>query len=366
MSSNINNNQNNSHNYDLPPYPAGSIEAIPASLAATIASTTIAAQAIENREPSSPITLPSKQTELSEPLILKESHTKTTASSEAHGFIKGASSSLVSTAATIPIDTIQQRKMTGEAGNLQEELRHIFRTYNPQFKTLVPAKIATGGVFLFTLNEASALASQYTNPTLGVVCGSLAATVAEQALSVPVGTITHEIRKGSASSNREAVSLIYRNSGVSGFYKGFALSTGSSAVFNTLLFPAVKIVREKLDETYPSSSQSLIQMFLVGGGVSTAIMPFTYPLFRVLIEKREGVEGSTLQVAKQIVNIHGIRGLYKGVGYSIPRNFVATGALFGTTALVENFLNGQPATGQQPVESDRSSPLFLSEHTMSE
>jgi hypothetical protein len=177
-------------------------------------------------------------------------------------------------------------------------------------------------------------------------------------LGQPFEVIKTQMAANRADGMVKSISKIYSRGGLRGFYQGlipwawFEAATKGSV----LIFAASIIDKSCTDAGLSKASSSILSG--MGGGIAQAYATMGFCTFMKTVEvtraKGGGVDQkSTIQVAKDIFQKEGIRGINKGVNAVALRQCTNWGSRFGLSRIIEDLFRkrneGKPLEQSQKI-----------------
>jgi solute carrier family 25 (mitochondrial carnitine/acylcarnitine transporter), member 20/29 len=138
-------------------------------------------------------------------------------------------------------------------------------------------------------------------------------------------------------SVQDSIKQVYRTSGLSGFYKGFAAPFMAQGLYKAVIFGTNSYISNKL-----TMSNSSVASFLSGmaAGAVNALIVSPVELIRnqQLLKKSKQSHTTVSQCLRNIISQNGYLGLYRGLTMTIARDGTGLGIYFLTYKLLRERL----------------------------
>lgn len=205
--------------------------------------------------------------------------------------------------------------------------------------------------------SSSGSANAQLDPRLDFFAGTIAG-MTSLGVGFPFDTVKVRFQNpeiaGKYSSTFNAITTIIREEKLFGLFKGISSPLASVALMNGLVFASYRFFMKLQLET-PESIPTLGQITLAGAGSGIVSSIITTPIELIKIRQQTSFVRTTARsVAWQIYQLHGIRGLYRGVTATALRDCGYGAYFFAYEATCRLLTNSIPT--QNPV--DHSSILM--------
>lgn len=170
--------------------------------------------------------------------------------------------------------------------------------------------------------------------TAGVIASITAVTPTERIKTALIDDARHEKR---FRSGFHATSVIWKEHGIAGLYRGFVGTTLKQASATAFRMGTYNILKDF--ETKRDIQQNTITNFANGSVAGVVTTLFTQP-FDVIKTRSQSAHGaSTLEAVKTVVLDYGIKGFWKGTTMRLGRTVFSGGILFTSYEAAVKIIN---------------------------
>jgi solute carrier family 25 carnitine/acylcarnitine transporter 20/29 len=146
-------------------------------------------------------------------------------------------------------------------------------------------------------------------------------------------------QKGLDGSFKGVCRNIWKTEGIAGFTRGLGATMIRDVPGSMAWFGAYEMVKKTICED--PKKPTVLQALVSGGCGGLGMWSFAIPLDAVKTKMQANTEGkiSFIGASKEIMQVHGVKGFYRGIGPALLRAFPANAACFASKETAQKLLD---------------------------
>jgi solute carrier family 25 carnitine/acylcarnitine transporter 20/29 len=152
----------------------------------------------------------------------------------------------------------------------------------------------------------------------------------------PLDIVKVRMQSTGETSIRESLKHIWKNEGILAFWKGSFFPLTTVGISIALLFGINEDLKHRYQNILQKKSMNYWDLFLVGGSsgmlYATFICPVEHIKVRMQVQSNSAttVYTNSIDCFRKLYSEYGVRGLFKGLGPTLIREFLGCGGYFAT------------------------------------
>ncbi|XP_055827692.1 mitochondrial arginine transporter BAC2 [Solanum dulcamara] len=284
------------------------------------------------------------------------------ASSWGKEFVAGGFGGIAGLISGYPLDSIRVRQQNSKSGSAFNVFRHVvskegpLSLYRGMAAPLASVTFQNAMVFQIyaTLSRTFDRSIPSSDPPSykGVALGGTAAGAIQSLIMSPVELVKIQLQLQSKTNQAtrlkgpiDVTRRIFRQEGLRGIYRGLTITVLRDAHSHGLYFWVYEYTKEQLHPGCRKNGQESYQTMLIAGGLAGAVSWIScYPLdvvktrLQAQSESKSAKYCSIVDCFRQSVRNEGHGVLWRGLGTTVGRAFLANGAIFTAYETALRFL----------------------------